>query len=205
VGGELFYRLLFRAKVAPALHIDDSFEVRAAVHRNLPNWLRNRLATLGGLKLLLSDPNTALALLEYRAGKGGERLEPVEEILYGGYAYQFYRAIEDAKIELSLRTTSSIEFHRPRLDISILLVRGEFEDLIARPMGVVRGEILKAFELAEIGPEEVSLVLRTGGSSSIPMFVQMLEEIFGPTTVQERPVFTTVVHGLASYARELWA
>jgi hypothetical chaperone protein len=205
VGGELFDRLLFKAKVAPVLHIDDSFELRPGVHRNLPNWLRNRLATLDGLKLLLSDPNTVLALREFQAGKGGECLGPVEEILNGGYAYQFYRAIEDAKIALSVRKSSSIEFHRPGLDVSIPLVRGEFEDLIARPLGVARGEIVRALELAAIGPEEVSLVLRTGGSSSIPMFVQMLEEIFDPATVQERPVFTTVVHGLASYAQELWA
>ena len=66
-------------------------------------------------------------------------------------------------------------------------------------------EILKALELADIKPEEVSLVLRTGGSSSIPMFVRMLEEIFDPSTVQERPVFTTVVHGPARCAQELWA
>jgi len=205
VGGEQFDKLLFKAKVAPALHLDDEFEIRAETYRSLPNWLRNRLATLSGLKSLLSDPNTALTLREYRAAKAGERLEPVEEILYGGYAYQFYRAIEDAKIALSTRRSSSIEFHRPRLDFSIPVTRGEFEELIVRPMEIVRGEILKALELAEIGPEEVSLVLRTGGSSSIPAFVQILEEIFDPSTVQERPVYTTVVHGLATYAQELWA
>jgi hypothetical chaperone protein len=205
VGGEQFDKLLFKAKVAPALHLDDEFEIRAGTYRSLPNWLRNRLATLSGLKSLLSDPNTALTLREYRAAKAGERLEPVEEILYGGYAYQFYRAIEDAKIALSTRRSSSIEFHRPRLDFSIPVTRGEFEELIVRPMEIVRGEILKALELAEIGPEEVSLVLRTGGSSSIPAFVQILDEIFDPSTVQERPVYTTVVHGLATYAQELWA
>ena len=115
-----------------------------------------------------------------------------------------YRAIEDAKIALSTQKSSSIEFHRPHLDISVPVTRGEFEELIAGPMRTIREEILKALEIAEIGPEEVSLVLRTGGSSSIPAFVQILEGIFDPSTVQERPVYTTVVHGLASYAQELW-
>ncbi len=50
---------------------------------------------------------------------------------------------------------------------------------------------------AAIGPETISLVLRTGGSSSIPAFVRILEEIFDPSVIQERPVYTTVVHGLA--------
>lgn len=41
--------------------------------------------------------------------------------------------------------------------------------------------------------------------SCIPMFVSMLEDIFDSSTVQERPAFTTVVHGLARDAQELWA
>jgi hypothetical chaperone protein len=204
IGGEQFDRLLFQAKVAPALHIEDVFEVRAGVHRNLPNWLRVRLATLSGLKNLLSDPRTPLTLREFSVAKGGKRLEAVEEILYSGYGYQFYQAVEDAKIALSTRSSSSIEFHRPRLDISIPVTRPEFEGLIVSRLEIVRREILKALEIAEIGPEEVGLVLRTGGSSSIPAFVRILEEIFDPSVVQERPVYTTVVHGLASYAQELW-
>lgn len=204
IGGEQFDRLLFQAKVAPAFHIGDVFEVRTGTYRNLPNWLRMRLATLSGLKSLLSDPRTALTLREFSAAKGGKHLEAVGEILYGGYGYQFYQAVEDAKIALSTRTSSSIEFHRPRLDISVPVTRSEFEALIVSQLEIVRREILKALEIAEIGPEEVGLVLRTGGSSSIPAFVRILEEIFDPSIVQERPVYTTVVHGLASYAQELW-
>ncbi|HYV00938.1 MAG TPA: Hsp70 family protein, partial [Actinomycetota bacterium] len=112
---------------------------------------------------------------------------------------------EDAKIELSTRTATSIEFHRPRLDISIPVARREFEELIADSMVAVRGEIMRALELAKVVPGDASLVLRTGGSSSIPAFVGILEEIFDPSIVQERPVYTTVVHGLASHAQELWA
>jgi hypothetical chaperone protein len=205
IGGEQFDRLLFQAKVAPALHLGELFETRPGIRRNLPNWLQNRLSTLSGLKSLLSDPNTASTLAEYRSATGGERLAAVTEILYSGYGYQFYRAIEDAKIALSTRGSSSIEFHRPRLDLSIPVSREGFEQLIARPMEIVRGEILKALQIADVSPEHVSLVLRTGGSSSIPAFVRMLEEIFDPSIVQERPVYTTVVHGLASYAQEVWA
>ena len=59
------------------------------------------MSTLSGLKNLLSDSNTASILSEFRGARGGERLAAVETILYGGYAYQFYRAIEQAKIALS--------------------------------------------------------------------------------------------------------
>jgi hypothetical chaperone protein len=205
IGGEQFDRLLFQAKVAPALHLDDTFRLRSGAQRNLPNWLKSRLATLSGLKSLLSDPNTVPTLSEYRAARGGEQLATVENILYGGYGYQFYRAIEDAKIALSTDTRTVIDFHRPGIDLSIPVTRQELERLIAQPMEAVREAVLRALDIAGVGPHDVNLVLRTGGSSSIPAFLRVLEDIFDPSVIQERPVYTTVVRGLASYAQELWA
>jgi hypothetical protein len=35
--------------------------------------------------------------------------------------------------------------------------------------------------------------------------VRVLEDIFDPSVIQERPVYTTVVHGLAMYALEQWS
>ncbi len=204
VGGEQFDRLLFQAKVAPALHLNDSYKVRSGSQRELPYQFRKRMATLSGLKNLLSDPNTASTLSEFRSAAGGQRLAAIETILYGGYAYQFYRAIEQAKIALSMTPNSAIEFHRPGIDLSIPIQRAEFEDLISKPMQLVRAEILHAVEDAGIAPEDIGLVLRTGGSSSIPAFVQILEDIFDPSVIQERPVYTTVVNGLAMYALGQW-
>jgi hypothetical chaperone protein len=199
VGGEQFDRLLFQAKVAPALHLNASYG-----GRDLPNQFRARMSTLSGLKTLLSDRNTASILSAYRRGPGGHRLAAVENILYGGYAYQFYEAIEQAKIALSSEASTVINFHRPGIDISIPVRREEFEHMIAKPMESVRAETIRALEDAGIGPESVSLVLRTGGSSSIPAFVRMLEDIFDPSVIQQRPVYTTVVHGLATYALGHW-
>ncbi len=204
IGGEQFDRLLFQAKVAPALHLNDDYQVRPGVQRSLPHQFRKRMSTLSGLKNLLSDPGTASILAEFRGAKDGALLAAVETILYGGYAYQFYRAIEQAKITLSTALSSVIDFHRPGIDISIPVRRDEFEDLISEPMEAVRAEILRAVDDAGVAPEDIGLVLRTGGSSSIPAFVRILEDIFDPSTIQERPVYTTVVKGLAMYALGLW-
>ncbi len=89
--------------------------------------------------------------------------------------------------------------------MSIPVRRDEFEHLISEPMQSVRTEILAAVKDAGIAPEKIGLVLRTGGSSSIPAFVQILEEIFDPSVIQERPVYTTVVNGLAMYALGQWS
>jgi hypothetical chaperone protein len=151
-----------------------------------------------------TSSGSAWTLAEFRRAREGARLAAVETILYGGYAYQFYRAVEQAKIELSTAAESVIEFHRPGIDISVPVRRSEFENMISGPMQAVRTEILQAIRDAGISPEDVSLVLRTGGSSSIPSFVRLLEHIFNPSVIQERPVYTTVVNGLARYALGQW-
>jgi hypothetical chaperone protein len=204
VGGEQFDQLLFQAKVAPALHLNDSYYIRRGVRRPLPHQFRKRMSTLSGLKTLLSDPNTASILRDFRSSRASGSLGMVEAILYGGYAYQFYRAIEQAKIALSTAPESAIDFHRPGIDLSIPVRRDEFEDLISEPMQAVRAEILRAVHDAGVAPENIGLVLRTGGSSSIPAFVQILEDIFDHSAIQQRPVYTTVVKGLAMYSLGLW-
>ncbi len=205
IGGEKFDRALFEAKVAPALGLDLEYEIRAGVYRLLPGWLRSRLATLNGLRRLLSDSMTASTLSEYRRAPGGDILAPVDGILYGGYAYAFYRAIEQAKIALSTESFTQIEFQRPGIDLSIPVRRDEFEQLIAPAMDAITECIMHALDDAGVEPQQVDLVLRTGGSSSIPAFVRILEETFDPSVIRERPVYTTVVRGLAMNALEHWS
>ena len=203
VGGEMFDRLLFQHKVASVLHLGDTFRTSGG-YRDLPNLFRKRMSTLNGLKDLLSDKYTASTLSNLMAADPGKRLATVQEIIYGGHAYGFYQAIEQAKIDLSEAASTTIEFHRPGIDISVPVRREEFERLIADHLQTVEDAILRALDEAAVSPEAVSLVLRTGGSSSIPAFVRILEKTFDPSVIQERPVYTTVVQGLAMHALEQW-
>jgi hypothetical chaperone protein len=196
IGGERFTAMLFGAKVAPELGLDGTVY-------GVPAWLRVRLRTLGGVLRVLSDRDAPGLLRAARTQS--PKIATIERILYGGLAYQFYRTVEDSKIELSKEPRTSIEFHRPEVDISIPVTRQEFEELIASDLEVIRHRILAALDQAGISPGQVDAVLRTGGSSSIPAFVRLLEELFEQSKVEERPVYTTVVKGLAAYARGRWA
>ena len=46
-------------------------------------------------------------------------------------------------------------------------------------------------------PEEIDAVVKTGGSSNIPLFSEMLNRIFGAERVKESHVFSSVTAGLA--------
>ena len=61
-----------------------------------------------------------------------------------------------------------------------------------------------ALKDAGLGPDDVDVVIRTGGSSRIPSFIQRLADRFGTRKLAERDAFSTVALGLGIRACELW-
>ncbi|HAW51986.1 MAG TPA: Hsp70 family protein, partial [Flavobacteriales bacterium] len=49
--------------------------------------------------------------------------------------------------------------------------------------------------------EEIDAVVKTGGSSSIPLFTEMLTSLFGAEKVKASNAFSSVVAGLAIKAK----
>jgi molecular chaperone DnaK (HSP70) len=52
-------------------------------------------------------------------------------------------------------------------------------------------------------PETIDVVVKTGGSSSIPTFSRMLADVFGPKRVKTSDLFSSVTAGLAIKAYEM--
>ncbi len=194
VGGSMFDRIIFESKVAPRLGL---------WHDAIPAWFSTGLSSLERFKYLLTNPNTfsvlnALERLDRRAGA------LVRSVVTGGQAPRFYKAIENAKIALSSAERSSIEFHPPQGDLSIDLSRAELDLMLAPYIKTVKSQIMKALSMAKIEPDQVTTVLRTGGSSRLGAFVELLEGLFGAEKVREREPFTTVAYGLGVVAQETW-
>ncbi len=194
VGGCLIDRSIFEEKVASRLGLH---------HQSVPGWFRRGLSSLEEYKHLLTDRHTFSVLnsIERSDNRAGSL---VRSIVTGGQAYPFYKAIEHAKITLSSANIASIDFHPPQGDLSIDLSRAELDQIIAPYLQTVEEQIMKALDKARIGPEQVTTVLRTGGSSRLGAFVEMLELFFGADKVQEREAFTTVAYGLGVAAQERW-
>src|SRR2546429_13680 len=101
VGGELLDGVLFETVVGPALGLD-----------RLPYWLFNDLRTASSVRLVMADPRIPSIL----ARIGGDVGALVHALLYKGHAYDFHRAIEAAKIELSDSESAAITHAPPRVD-----------------------------------------------------------------------------------------
>jgi hypothetical chaperone protein len=192
VGGNEFDGLLFDYAVASEIGVD----------RGLPVHYRRELRTLMGVRALLADRNLRGVLAHVRLA--GADTEALEEILFGGHAYAFYKTIEAAKVRLSKNDQTSIEFSRPGVRVSNTVTRVEFNTLIEPHMAAVRRAISNALSEAESEAEEVHTVIRTGGSSEIPKFLDLVDDMFPNAMVRALPVFTAVAEGLGYEALARW-
>jgi hypothetical chaperone protein len=187
VGGEILDGVMFETSVGPALGLE-----------RLPSWLFNELRTASSVRLLMADPGIPSIL----ARIGGREAELVHALLYEGHAYDFYKAIETAKIALS--DSELVELSYPALDLRIPLRRHAFEAMIRPELDLVKDSISAALKEAGIEAKDVDRVLLTGGSAYIPAFRADLVGMFGADRLEQRDAFTAVVHGLGVRAQQLW-
>lgn len=205
IGGNEFDGKIFDKVVAPALGLKADFVLPDGQTRRLPASIQSGLRTLSGLKLLLAEGDVPGAISALWGCGHDELLQLVGELLYGGQAWSFYRAIEQAKVHLSDAEETRIEFTRDWIDLRLPLTRTEFEHIISDDLSRVTACIGDALDEAGVAPHDVTLVSRTGGSSQIPAYLSRLEELFPEAEMVQSDPFTCVVQGLAEYALEEWS
>jgi hypothetical chaperone protein len=188
IGGEMLDGVLFDTIVGPELGLD-----------GLPSWLFNEMRTASSVRLLMADPGIPSILSRI----GGTAANVVDALLYRGLAYDFYRAIEAAKIALSSEDSTTLEFGQ--LGLQVTIRRTAFESMIRPELDQVALTISRALQASGLGPGDVDRVLLTGGSAYIPAFRRDLSAMFGEERLEQRDAFTAVVQGLGVRAQQLWS
>jgi hypothetical chaperone protein len=123
-----------------------------------------------------------------------ERFQRLLDLISYNYSYNCFQAIRTAKAELSERLATNIDI--PELNLRIPFSRAQFDALLADPLAEIRGLIAGLLQRCGLRHEDVTLVIRTGGSSQIVAVRDMLESLF-PGRVAAHDPFTSVAAGLA--------
>jgi hypothetical chaperone protein len=151
----------------------------------------------------MNDPQLYFTLRDLE--RAGLDVQAVRSVLHGGHAFGFYGAIEQAKIDLSVSDEAEIYFvRRGSMAIIEKITRVDFTEIISPLIDKIESQIRLAVEQAGTYPGGVTVVVRTGGSSSVPAFVDMLDRVFPGSDIRERPPFTSVATGLGTVAVEEW-
>lgn len=125
------------------------------------------------------------------------QLRALQALVFNDLAFSFYNVVEAAKIALSSQGAAAISLREKHLDLWELYTRWQFEqDIHPQYLEIARvlDETLRASGLE---PGQIDAVVKTGGSSSIPLFDALLARTFGAARVQTSDVFNSVTAGLA--------
>jgi hypothetical chaperone protein len=146
----------------------------------------------------LNDPKTLDTIRVARRTSPQQRqIAALECLVTRNYGLTLYEEVRRAKAELSSRERDEISMQVEEIHFRQEISRRDFEGYIAAECRRIEGAVDRVIAAAGLKPDQIDVVLRTGGSSSIPWFIAMLERKVGPRKVIERDVFTSVAAGLA--------
>jgi len=129
------------------------------------------------------------------------RLKALQGLIYNDLAFTFYNRVEAGKISLSSDSATIISLEDKDIALWELYTRYQFESDIQHYLIDVEKVLLDTVAASGLEPNSIDAVVKTGGSSSIPLFTEMLIRNFGAEKVKESNAFSSVVAGLAIKAQ----
>jgi hypothetical chaperone protein len=130
------------------------------------------------------------------------QLSNLKSLIFDDLAFEFYNRVEAAKIALSSEGSVVIELQGDDIDVWELYTRSQFEADIAEYLQQIEDVLLDTVAASGLQTRQIDAVVKTGGSSNIPIFSELLENIFGPEKIKSSNTFSSVTSGLAIRAFE---
>ena len=156
--------------------------------------------------LTLQQPNTLESLRRIaRSAEQPARIHSLIRLITSHYGLRLFDIAESAKRHLSTDHQARLQLNEDGLALDERLSRREFERLIRPDLRQISARLDEVLAAANLRPDQIDAVLRTGGSAQIPCFVALLEERFGAAKVRSMDTFSSVTAGLAVIAQRLSA
>jgi hypothetical chaperone protein len=163
-------------------------EIMDMIHA-IPDWM--------ALPYLGTPINKNILEKAIRAGIAPIQMKALQNLIYNDLAFTFYNRVEAGKIALSNDGATIVSLEDKDIALWELYTRYQFETDIYHYLIDVEKVLLDTITKSGLDLVEIDAIVKTGGSSSIPLFTGMLTRIFGAEKVKESNAFTSVVAGLA--------
>ncbi len=169
-------------------HVKHSPEIMDMIQA-IPDWM--------ALPYLGTPINKNILEKAIQAATAPVQMKALQGLIYNDLAFTFYNRVEAGKIALSNDGAAVISLEDKDIPLWELYTRHQFETDIYHYLIDVEKVLLDTIAKSGLEPGEIDAVVKTGGSSNIPLFTEMLVRIFGKEKVKQSSSFTSVVAGLA--------
>lgn len=209
LAGDAFDARIVRKLVSPALGSDSEARSLNKLLPAVPAWIYANLERWHYLSFLRNN-NVREILKSARArALEPEKIEALIGIIDEDLGYQLHQSVQHAKYELSLAESTEFRFRdtphsHASIDLRIPITRTEFEIWIAEELLSIEACIDSLLRSAGVRPTEVDRVFLTGGTSFVPAVRRIFSKRFGEDRIRAGNEFTSVAHGLALRAVEVF-
>ncbi|MCB9450285.1 MAG: Hsp70 family protein [Anaerolineaceae bacterium] len=202
IAGDVFDRKIVRAKLPP--HFGEGGTYRLA-NQDLPMPSSYYEAFANWQELMLLQRTESLEKLQQIEITAHQplKLRALVNLITSHYGLKMYDMAEGVKRKLSKQPHTSIQFDGPGFAVRDRLTRAEFEHLIRSDIRAISARLDGVLDEAGLAPGQIDAVIRTGGSSQIPAFIDLLETRFGADKVRELDAFSSVTAGLGIIAHQI--
>ena len=159
------------------------------VYEILLSWSRHPELTRGTLYYSIRE-----AVNSY---KDGPEFKSLLSLINNKYGFQLFETIEKVKVALSDKEEDFLRFHVTDIDIDRLITRKAFSVSIEGFIKMMEDGITEVLKKANTLPDQIDLVLCTGGSSAVVAVQDMLSSKFGKGKIEQHESFLGVSSGLA--------
>ncbi|WP_420628444.1 Hsp70 family protein [Candidatus Leptofilum sp.] len=204
VAGDVFDQKLVRAKLPRHFGEGSYFGPR---HKALtiPSWIYDSFSSWQTILELQTAENKRMLRDIAQTAQRRYQIEALESLVSSNYGLQMFDIVEQAKRTLSEKRGSTITLEGPGFKVQEFVTRSEFETIIRAEIQAIDAHIEETMAASGLKPAQIDAVIRTGGSSQVPAFDEMLQRKFGSEKVRRVDTFSSVTAGLGIFAQGLEA
>lgn len=202
IAGDVFDQKLVRAKLPRHFGEGSYFGPR---HKALtvPNWIFDAFSSWQTILELQTAENKKMLRDIAQTAQRRYQIEALESLVSSNYGLQMFDIVEQAKRTLSDKRGATITLSGPGFKVQEFVTRSEFETIIRAEIQAIDAHIDETMAASGLKSAQIDAVIRTGGSSQVQAFDEMLQRKFGADKVRRVDTFSSVTAGLGIIAQRL--
>ncbi len=203
VGGDRFDAAIMKNKLLPYFGQGSTYEV-GFKRMPMPTYVLGRLLSWHEMSLIREKSTRELIDQMLKTGDKKDAIKALHDLVMYNLGYRLFRAIEKAKVELSVNKKATIDFDEERIHVHESITRDEFEKYsqhLIEELEVCTDSLLEKVP----STLKIDSVFLTGGSSQIPSVQALFARKFGTERLRTADAFTSVCEGLGRGAAEGFA
>jgi len=209
LAGDAFDARIVRKLVSPALGSNSEARSLNKLLPAVPAWIYANLERWHYLSFLRNNNVREILKSARIRAVEPEKIEALISIIDEDLGYQLHQSVQKVKFELSRADHAEFCFRdTPRshasIDLRIPITRTEFEGWIAEELLSIETCVDSLLRSAGVNAREVDRVFLTGGTSFVPAVRRIFASRFGEERIRAGNEFTSVAHGLALRAVEVF-